>query len=92
MARKPTDRPETFKNSITGILREAANKNKEELAEKLLTMALSGDLGAIKYIYDRLEPVSQNIDVTVDGKMKAVIYLPKEKPLHTKRELPGINE
>lgn len=90
MARKPTNRPETFKNSITGILREAANKNKEELAEKLLTMAISGDLGAIKYIYDRLEPVSQNIDVTVDG--KAVIYLPKEKPLYTKRDLPKINE
>lgn len=94
MARKPTNRPETFRNSMTGILREVLNKRGEqdreakvEIAEKLVDMAKNGDLGAIKYIFDRIEPITQSIDVNVDGKMKAVVYLPQPKELFEKKKL-----
>jgi hypothetical protein len=61
--------------SLTGILRELGDcndiKNKEEfmdrktaLGQRMWQMALSGDLAAMKYVYDRLEPVTQKIETS----------------------------
>jgi hypothetical protein len=46
--------------TLTDAIRDIADK--DELAKKLVEMAMKGDLGALKYVYDR-----------VDGKPKETI-------------------
>jgi hypothetical protein len=48
----PNGRP-TKGQALTDVLRSKADP--EEIADQLLSMARDGDLGALKYIYDRID-------------------------------------
>lgn len=52
---------------------------KEALAAKLWQMAIKGDLGAIKYIFDRIDgkpEITEHIDATVHGGVLRVPEFP----------------
>jgi hypothetical protein len=73
--------------TLTEVLRETANANKEEITQTLLKLAL-GDgkkqypyFPALKYLYDRIdgEPV-KTIEANIDGEtMNVLVVKSKEK-------------
>lgn len=62
----PAGRKPKGTDTLTGVLREKADKRK--LAERLLELAYKGDVVALRYVYDRIDgtPVQRTEDVTPD--------------------------
>lgn len=57
--------------TYTGAIRLYADKNR--IAKKLVSLADEGDFMAIKYIYDRLEPITKDINVNANLGSNSVV-------------------
>jgi hypothetical protein len=79
----PTGRPKK-NESMTEILRSIGDiqdikmkddyvDRKTALAHKMWSLALSGDLAAMKYVYDRNEPI--RIDLNVESKNETLVTI-----------------
>ena len=78
--------------SYTGALRVYADKHK--IAKQLVKLAEAGDLKAITYIYDRLEPITKDININNNAGSNSVVEaveqfrkMMEDKSIHVVKEI-----